>query len=165
MINWFKKGETKIFITSDTHFCHANIMKYTSRPENWEDIVIQNWNKIISNDDLVIHMGDFLFGGMDNVKKYLKKLNGRKILVRGNHDGYSNLAYIKAGFIFSCDEFIYGNTLFTHEPVFIKRKGIGVNIHGHIHNADVQKTIDKHKCMKYINVGTDLNNLTPLRFI
>ena len=161
----FKKKETRIFITSDTHFCHTNIMKYTNRPMSWEDIVIGNWNKTISNNDTVIHVGDFSFGGIDNVKKYLNKLNGNKILVRGNHDGYTNLAYMKAGFIFSCDEFVYGNTLFTHEPVFIKIKGISVNIHGHIHNIDVQKTIDKHKCMRYTNVCIDLNNLTPVRFI
>lgn len=79
----------KTFFTSDTHFGHTNIIKYTNRPfssvEEMNDVLIQNWNAKVKAGDTVYHLGDFAFG-----EKYIHaifpKLNGRIILIKGNHD-------------------------------------------------------------------------------
>jgi calcineurin-like phosphoesterase family protein len=76
-----------IFFTADTHFNHANIIRYCNRPfqttEEMDEIIISNWNKDVNNSDTVYHLGDFAFR---DPKIYLKRLKGKIILIRGNHD-------------------------------------------------------------------------------
>jgi calcineurin-like phosphoesterase family protein len=79
----------KIFFISDTHFGHKNIIRSCGRPFNCElemdcDLM-ENWNDMIGKDDIVFHLGDFCHWRKDP-KEYLKDLNGRIILCRGNHD-------------------------------------------------------------------------------
>ncbi len=59
------------WIVSDTHFFHINIGKYCNRPENWQDMIIENWNRLVSPDDDVLHLGDYCFGSKDNVQQIL----------------------------------------------------------------------------------------------
>jgi calcineurin-like phosphoesterase family protein len=78
------------YFTSDTHFGHANVIRFDSRPfgsiEEHDDILIKNWNSVVKPDDDVWHLGDFSFRNRINICRYLEKLNGRIHLVRGNHD-------------------------------------------------------------------------------
>jgi len=79
-----------IFFTSDTHFNHANILRYCPRPwstvEEMNEGLIQNWNSVVGQEDTVYHLGDFAMGDRSKVPEILSRLNGRIILVRGNHD-------------------------------------------------------------------------------
>ena len=79
-----------IWVTSDTHFNHTNIIKYCNRPFlsslEMDQVIINNWNNVIDNDDLVFHLGDFAFGLESVGLSILSKLKGKKILIRGNHD-------------------------------------------------------------------------------
>lgn len=79
------------WIISDTHFDHDNILKY--EPTRLRDMqakglddqnewLIDNWNSVVGEDDLVLHLGDFTFKSPD----YIERLNGRIILLIGNHD-------------------------------------------------------------------------------
>jgi calcineurin-like phosphoesterase family protein len=76
-----------IWFTSDTHFNHKNVIKYSNRPfdsiEDMDEILIQNWNKVVHKKDTIYHLGDFCFG---NPQKYLDKLNGNIIRIKGSHD-------------------------------------------------------------------------------
>jgi calcineurin-like phosphoesterase family protein len=78
------------FFTSDTHFSHTNVIKYCKRPfqdsTEMDETMIANWNAKVSPTDLVYHLGDFVFSDENYAEKILKRLNGRKILVYGNHD-------------------------------------------------------------------------------
>ena len=80
----------RIFFTSDTHFNHANIIKYCNRPfENVEEMneaLIKNWNSKVRPEDLVFHLGDFMLGNAANFWYVRSRLNGQIILVMGNHD-------------------------------------------------------------------------------
>lgn len=80
----------KIFFTSDTHFGHGNIIKYCNRPfvdkVEMDRVLIENWNAVVGPQDRIYHLGDFAFLKQDQMRDVLKKLNGEKILIRGNHD-------------------------------------------------------------------------------
>lgn len=76
-----------MFFTADTHFGHTNIIKYCNRPfssiEEMDEILIENWNKIVTKKDIIYHLGDVAFR---NAEQYVKKLNGQIHLITGNHD-------------------------------------------------------------------------------
>lgn len=78
------------FFTSDTHFGHKNIIKYSNRPfsdfahMDWE--IVNRWNSMIGDTDVVYHLGDVAMGDSDRWDEILKSLNGYKVLVVGNHD-------------------------------------------------------------------------------
>jgi calcineurin-like phosphoesterase family protein len=76
-----------IWFTADTHFNHDNILRYCNRPfdtvEEMDEKIISNWNSIVSEDDTIYHLGDFCFG---NTNKYLSRLRGNIIRLKGSHD-------------------------------------------------------------------------------
>lgn len=76
------------FFTADTHFGHSNIIKYCKRPyscaQEMNEMLIKNWNDVVTPSDTVYHLGDFAFD--NNPEKYLCRLNGQKFLIKGNHD-------------------------------------------------------------------------------
>lgn len=79
------------WFTADTHFGHANIIKYCNRPfkdsVEMNETIIENWNKVVGKQDLVFHLGDFCFAKEDGVfDLYLKRLNGLIVFIKGNHD-------------------------------------------------------------------------------
>ena len=82
---------TKTFFTGDTHFGHANIIKYCHRPfatvTEMDEALIANWNHVVTPDDLVYHLGDFCFGNTPaEFHRYFDRLNGAIVLIKGNHD-------------------------------------------------------------------------------
>ena len=170
------KPEINIFLISDNHFNHWNINKYCNRGFNslaeMNTTMIKKWNNIVRQKDIVIIVGDLVFtkGDSNEIKNIIKVLNGRKILVKGNHDRKSNLFYLTNGIDFICEKFEWNfnnkKILFIHNPhlidpiEFVKYKYI---IHGHQHNAVpfIQK---KQKCI-CVNVSTEHINYTPLNLI
>lgn len=89
-----------IFFTSDTHFGHANIIQYCKRPfrdvSHMNEALIEKWNSKVGPGDTVYHLGDFCMGPKENVN-IRKSLNGKVILVKGNHDK-KNEIHLAAGF-------------------------------------------------------------------
>jgi calcineurin-like phosphoesterase family protein len=81
---------SKIFYISDTHFGHENVIKFDKRPfENVQEMnegMMANWNSVVNKDDLVYILGDFMWKFKDEDFDFVKKLNGRKRLIKGNHD-------------------------------------------------------------------------------
>lgn len=79
----------KTFYISDTHFGHFNIIKHCNRPfstaEEMDRVMIENWNSTVARNDTVFILGDFVFSKIPPAE-YLNKLNGRKIVIVGNHD-------------------------------------------------------------------------------
>jgi calcineurin-like phosphoesterase family protein len=78
-----------IFFTSDSHFGHANIIKFCKRPYKWVDEMnedlIERHNRVVTDSDIVYYLGDFSF--KSDPSEYLCRLNGREHhLIIGNHD-------------------------------------------------------------------------------
>ena len=80
-----------IWVISDTHFGHENIIKYCNRPfsniEEHDDALIRNWNSRVGPDDTVYVIGDFALTPPKQVQNYLRRLNGKELHnIKGNHD-------------------------------------------------------------------------------
>lgn len=81
---------SRIFLTSDLHLGHDNIIEYSNRPfdslEEMHEVIIDRWNTVVSKDDTVFVLGDYAMGDRATELSKLLSLNGTKILVNGNHD-------------------------------------------------------------------------------
>jgi calcineurin-like phosphoesterase family protein len=87
-----------IWIVSDTHFNHKNILNFQSREtgklirpgfhtlEDMNEHIIDRWNSVVKKGDLVYHLGDVFFGPQENYLPIHKRLRGSKRLILGNHD-------------------------------------------------------------------------------
>ncbi len=87
-------GGRVIWFTSDTHFNHENIVKYSKRPftdlGEMTEVLVKNWNEVVEKGDTVYHLGDFALSygkqSVDVIDNLLSRLNGQKHLIKGNHD-------------------------------------------------------------------------------
>jgi calcineurin-like phosphoesterase family protein len=91
---------SNIFFTSDTHHSHKNICIGVSEwddkakscrnfqtLEEMNELIVNNINKYVKQDDILYHLGDWSFGGIENIWEFRKQINCKNIyLVPGNHD-------------------------------------------------------------------------------
>ena len=85
-----------IFLISDTHWSHANILTMgDGRPFDsigeHNQVLIDNWNSVVTKRDTVIHLGDVAFSNRTQSLPTLNMVKGRKILIPGNHDYVSGV--------------------------------------------------------------------------
>lgn len=99
-----------VFFSSDQHFGHQNIIAFSSRPydsvEEMDEALIANWNAMVLPGDLTWILGDLCMGKIDHTLGYIKRLNGTKILIPGNHDkpwigGRADHDYWEAKYLFA----------------------------------------------------------------
>lgn len=128
----------KIFVISDTHFSHENIIGYCSRPfqsaKEMDECIADNWCSVVRDCDVVYHLGDVYMGVSG--REILPKLTGRKRLILGNHDNGKDqnlhAAFQKISMWRMFPEF---GALLSHVPLYpTALKPEMVNVHGHIHN-------------------------------
>lgn len=128
----------RIFLITDTHFGHRALAdKLQVRPVDFETRINKQWNTMVRDEDLVIHLGDLCVGKPETWNNIRPQLPGRKVLVLGNHDKKSISWYMEHGFDFCCHQFrweMFGlQILFSHKPVLSGE--FDLNIHGHLHTA------------------------------
>lgn len=129
-----------IWYTSDSHFDHANIIKYSGRPfkdvEEMNEAMIERWNAVVSPSDHLWHLGDLTMHRQIGQIKYriLDRLNGHKRLILGNHD-MDTIAHYTQFFEKIKGSHVHDNMLFTHIPVHPRSVGrFKAIVHGHTHN-------------------------------
>lgn len=152
---------------SDTHFFHANILKFTdfsgerTRPfdslEEMHEYMIERWNSVVKDNDYVYHLGDVTFQYHGAFNNLMRRLKGKKRLIVGNHDKIWNPALInnfeKADLWKGFSEY---NFTASHMPLPLKSLRDGAfNVHGHVHSNSLE---DKG----YINVSVEVRNYTPV---
>lgn len=133
----------KRFVIADTHFGHSNIIEYENRPFNdvfeMNDQLTKLWNDTVGNGDLVYVLGDFtLARSLDLIRSLVNSLNGRKILIMGNHDTRKPKDYIECGFETATRKpmMVEPGVILMHEP-FEDAGLIAMNyiyFFGHVHN-------------------------------
>jgi len=157
---------SKRFIISDTHFDHKNIIDYCDRPfkdvHDMEKTLIENWNSVVRQDDVVFHLGDFDLFSKNKVREISQQLNGKIILIKGNHDNYGNTFYneVLHDFIpypIILDDFF----ILSHHPLFMNKHMPYVNIHGHLHNT-VHRDFETGP--KHFNVCVEYTDYKPVDF-
>jgi calcineurin-like phosphoesterase family protein len=131
-----------VFLVSDTHFGHAGVCRFTddktgekirpwTDPAEMDEAMIKMWNDTVRPNDKVYHLGDVVINR--KALATLSRLNGDKVLIKGNHD------------IFRLEEYtpyfrdirgyhVMNNMILSHIPVHPDSKGrFAGNIHGHLH--------------------------------
>lgn len=142
------------YIISDPHFGHDNILKL-ERPqfatiEEHDAYIINQINKIVKLTDTLYILGDI--GNIDKARL----LNGRKIMIKGNHDK-RNLTEFESVFAEVYDTPIYltPKLVLSHEPIQVNTSVL--NVHGHLHGARLEST-------NHFNVSAALVNYTPITY-
>jgi calcineurin-like phosphoesterase family protein len=149
-----------IYFTSDTHFGHAKVIQYSNRPfsnvEEMDETLIANWNNRVSATDTIYHLGDFSFSRTP--AKYFDRLNGNKILIRGNHDPRTTTC-LPWGAIHSLYEFKSEghNIVLCHYSmrVWNKSRYGAIQLYGHSHGMLPGTT-------QSADVGVDCWNYAPV---
>lgn len=103
---------------------------------------------MVNPDDIVYVLGDF--GAVGYEKKILAQLNGRKILVKGNHDSKSNEGYHSFGFVEVYDHpiIIDGFWILSHDALYVNANMPYANLLGHVHNNPIVRDYSKqHYCV------------------
>lgn len=152
---------SKIFFTSDTHFGHENAIKFDNRPfetvEEMNEELIRRWNAKVGEDDTVYVLGDMIWKPRnEEATAIIKKLNGKIILIKGNHDSFVNNETNKNAFTaikdyddicVKLEDGSQRRVILSHYfiPFYNGHRRQGVHLHGHSHASEeyVQEEIIK----------------------
>lgn len=159
--------KNKIWVTSDTHFHHRRILEYeaTNRPfkdrDEMNEAMIERWNAKVGPMDVVIHLGDFAFATPNKIRGITERLNGRKILLLGNHDRVRKFDWEHLGFDLVLQRpFIMDDKfIFSHEPLEEIPDG-KINVYGHVHGSSYFNTLDRNR----ICVCVERWNCAPIEY-
>ena len=137
-----------VFLVSDTHFGHAGVCRFTHpddatvklRPwdnaDEMDEEMIRRWNDRVRPTDKVYHLGDVVINR--KALKTLHRLNGDKVLIRGNHDIFPDDEY-REYFRELRAYHVMNGMILSHIPIHPESLGrFGVNIHGHLHASRVK---------------------------
>ena len=158
------------YLTSDTHFGHSGVCRFLredgtklrpwDNPEDMDEAMIKRWNDVVRPNDKVYHLGDVVINR--KAFKTLGRLNGEKVLIKGNHD------------IFRIDEYlqyfkdvrayhVLNGMIMSHIPMHPESLArFGTNIHGHLHSNRVMLngSIDP----RYFSACVEQHDFTPVSF-
>jgi calcineurin-like phosphoesterase family protein len=137
-----------VFLVSDTHFGHAGVCRFMrndgeTKLRPWTDAaemdeaMVERWNERVGKNDKVYHLGDVVI----NRKSLgiMRRLNGDKVLIRGNHDIFRDDEY-RQHFRELRAYHVLNGMILSHIPLHEASLGrFGVNIHGHLHANRVMK--------------------------
>ena len=131
-----------VFLVSDTHFGHAGVCRFMrddgvtklrpwDNPEEMDEEMVKRWNETVKPTDKVYHLGDVVINR--KALKTLARLNGDKVLIRGNHDIFRDDEY-RMYFRELRAYHVMNGMILSHIPIHTESLGrFGVNIHGHLH--------------------------------
>lgn len=141
-----------MYFISDTHFHHANIIKLAGRPfasvQEMNEEMVSRWNAVVRPDDIVWHLGDFAYGtwkGGDTAAIFAR-LNGRKHLVKGNHDHDEtlNLGWERV-VPYHVIKYNHKKIILSHYPI-LEWDGCfhgTLHFHGHTHNKSPLEIMER----------------------
>jgi calcineurin-like phosphoesterase family protein len=149
-----------VWFTSDQHWGHANVIRYTNRPfttaDEMGETFIENWNKSVKPGDMVYHLGDFAFLKPDAVPNLVKRLHGQIHLIRGNHDRFLKDKHREYGFAWIGEyreiKIADQKAILCHYPFMTwnGRHHGSWDLHGHSHGS-----LPKDMMSKRLDIGVD----------
>lgn len=130
----------KRYVISDLHLGHQAILKYRTKfatLDEMHDTIINNWNSAVTPQDKVYILGDVAWNKQSLT--LLNSMNGKKVLIKGNHDILPLKEYVKY-FEDIRGAMEYKECILTHIPVHeTQLKRFKINIHGHLHDKTIQE--------------------------
>lgn len=180
----FKTSENQnIFFTSDTHFCHKNIINFCNRPfsdlQEMHREITRMWNETVRSSDIVFILGDIIFGGANAYEEILPQLNGKKYLILGNHD-YKNFSLNKHKYFEGVYDKMFiavdnQEIILNHEPLLCfggQTNNKIWHLFGHVHttkNVNPITSCDTERMrsmatLTMYDVGMDFNDYKPISF-
>jgi calcineurin-like phosphoesterase family protein len=167
-----------VFLVSDTHFGHAGVCRFTRadgvtklRPwdsaEEMDEAMVAAWNERVRPNDKVYHLGDVVINR--KALGIMRRLNGDKVLIRGNHDIFKDTDY-REHFRELRAYHVMNGMILSHIPIHTESLGrFGVNIHGHTHanrvmlsgfNGKITDIVD----VRYHCVCVEQTDFAPILF-
>jgi calcineurin-like phosphoesterase family protein len=137
-----------VFLVSDTHFGHTGVCRFTHEdtgvkirpwtdPDEMDEAMVKAWNERVKPTDKVNHLGDVVINR--KALKIMSRLNGDKVLIRGNHDIFRDEEY-REHFRELRAYHVMNGMILSHIPIHEDSLGrFGTNIHGHLHTRRVKK--------------------------
>lgn len=170
MVEYSFEEAKRVWLISDTHFDHTNIIKYCNRPFvstiEMNEFMRRNWLHTVMPDDIVYFLGDMAFGrGSRNPRWWVTQLSGKIIWIKGSHDKGVHTTSVIEGVekvvlseVISCDgiEFMLVHDVFSA----VVNGWNGWIIHGHCHNN--RPHIDNRFGHKRVNVSAEVVDYTPI---
>lgn len=167
---------SKTWFSSDLHLRHGNILTFKDdkgdliRPgfkdvNHMNEFIIEAHNSVVAPDDKWYCLGDVIMGSSIEAFSILNRLNGRKVLIKGNHDGAKIQRYLEHFTDIRSE--IHKKTpeghkvIFTHRPIRFDAPNpnsnkVDFNVHGHIHQNIIEDS-------RYINISVEnLYDYTPI---
>lgn len=154
-----------VFLVSDTHFGHAGMCHFTNRdgsktrpwdnPDEMDEEMVRRWNDRVRPNDKVYHLGDVVINR--RCLPTISRLNGDKVLIRGNHDIFRDDEYRKYFRELRAYHVMNGMIL-SHIPIHSDSLGrFGVNIHGHLHGSRVTKATGIDPISGAVQYGNEID--------
>ena len=160
-----------VFLVSDTHFGHAGVCRFThgdtdvkirpwTDPDEMDEDMVRMWNETVRSNDKVYHLGDVVINR--KALPIMNRLNGDKVLIRGNHDIFRDDEYRKYFRELRAYHVMNGMIL-SHIPIHTESLGrFGTNIHGHLHTNRVM--LDNVIDVRYNCVCVEQTDFRPILF-
>ena len=167
-----------VFLVSDTHFGHTGVCRFVRndgvtklRPwdtaEEMDEFMVKAWNERVRPTDKVYHLGDVVINR--KALGIMRRLNGDKVLIRGNHDIFKDTDY-REHFRELRAYHVMNGMILSHIPIHSESLGrFGVNIHGHTHanrvmlpgfNGKITDIVD----VRYHCVCVEQTDFAPILF-
>lgn len=161
----------KKFYIADWHYGHTNVIAFDNRPflsvEQMNEALIQRWNRVVESGDVVYVLGDMFWCNASVAIPILQKLNGQKLLIKGNHDRCNDARFLKK--FIKVDEYLEiedggRKVVLCHYPIpCFKNHFYGwYHLYGHVHNSFEANIMEHtkylmqelygHQCLMF-NVG------------
>ena len=164
-----------VFLTSDTHFGHAGVCRFLRNdgtklrpwddPDEMDEEMVRRWNETVRPTDKVYHLGDVVINR--KALKIMHRLNGDKVLIKGNHDIFKLEDYLPH-FRDIRGYHVMNGMILSHIPVHPESQGrFSANIHGHLHSNRVMKRDEKGVDVIdpfYYNVCVEHTDFRPVLF-
>lgn len=167
-----------VFLVSDTHFGHTGVCRFVRndgvtklRPwdtaDEMDEFMVKAWNERVRPTDKVYHLGDVVINR--KALGIMRRLNGDKVLIRGNHDIFKDTDY-REHFRELRAYHVMNGMILSHIPIHSESLGrFGVNIHGHLHanrvmlpgfNGKITDIVD----VRYHCVCVEQTDFAPILF-
>ena len=167
-----------VFLVSDTHFGHAGVCRFVRNdgvtklrpwddPAEMDEFMVKAWNERVRPTDKVYHLGDVVINR--RALGIMRRLNGDKVLIRGNHDIFKDDDY-REHFRELRAYHVMNGMILSHIPIHSESLGrFGTNIHGHLHanrvmlpgfNGKITDIVD----VRYHCVCVEQTDFAPILF-